>query len=157
MSRKFLVFLLVLVFYSCGLSNQKSKMYVYAFATYKSEPYTFLKQNTKAGLSYAYKHQADSIKDFYLTYAKSKDFLIDGLDTLYFTSKYYKTSDVTFKAYQKKVIQSHNRILIFEKDYGILANLAFGANYLFTKDSLPSLQNEEILKQIMLALNKIEK
>lgn len=83
--------------------------------------------------------------------------LIIDKDSFWSTSKTYKTKNYTFKIYQQKEVKSHNRSLVFNKNYGLLCNTAYGADFLFFKDSLQLAETKMIFKEILLEINKIEK
>jgi hypothetical protein len=45
--------------------------------------------------------------------------------------------------------------LVFNEKYGLLSNLAFGSDYLFTTDSISKIEKEILFKELFLQLNEV--
>ena len=104
---------------------------------------------------FEYINSKDSIKNLKIIFNPKKDFLRTDIDTFYVTKNRYNSEVLEFKMYQTKQNKSHNRTLVFNETYGLLSSLAYGAEFIFLKDSVSSNDRTIIFKEIFLDLNKI--
>ena len=116
----------------------------------------FLNIDKKASIySFDYSHPKDTIKNLSLKYDLKKEVLIYDLDTFFSIKNTFNSKSYAFKMYQTKEIKSHKSTLVFNTDYGLFATLAYGADFLFLKDSISKSDSNIIFKGIILELNKI--
>ena len=149
-----LIFLLILV-YSCT-KNSTSTINVYSFQTKDYEKLRLDIKKNGDKILYQYTSKTDSTKNLELTFNFRKNFLATKQDTFYSFRKTYTTKDYEYFYYQQINAQSHVRTLVFEEDYGLLLSSGYGADFLFVKDSLSKIEMEDIFKELILELNKID-
>jgi hypothetical protein len=97
----------------------------------------------------------EKIKNLSFRYYIKKDVLV-GKDIFFFKNKKVNYKSMDFKLYGLSVgngLVSHPRMIFFNKEYGILANAAYGASFLFLKDSISKLEREQLFNKI---ISKIE-
>ncbi|TMM31469.1 hypothetical protein FDT66_05770 [Polaribacter aestuariivivens] len=150
-----IVFISLLIF-SCKRKQVDVPIFSYSILNDSVKNFKLNINEKQATIYYEYLHQNDSIKKLYLTYNNDKDILISNLDTFHFNKKTYNSKSLQFKFYQKKEINNHNRSLVFNENYGLLANLAYGSDYLFLKDSISKTDKKLLFKALFYDLNKIE-
>jgi hypothetical protein len=152
---KFYVLVVIFVFFSCESEQNNISVFSYSL---QNESIQKLKLNTnKKGdfKIFKYQYSQDSIKSIDLKYNLDRDFLITGIDTFLVQKNTYNSKSLAFKMYQTKEVTSHNRTLVFNENYGLLASLAVGADFIFLKDSLANKDKNVIFKEIFLNLNKV--
>ena len=156
MKKIFLSTLLIsLILFSCEKKENNIPIYSYSLLTDNVKSFKLKISEKESTIGFEYLHENDSIRRLYLKYNKKNDVLISRFDTFHSSKKTYKFKKVNFKIYQRKVVQSHNRSLVFNERYGLLSNLAYGADYLFLKDSISKIDKEVLFKELFLQLNKI--
>ncbi|MDP5105983.1 MAG: hypothetical protein NWQ31_07415 [Polaribacter sp.] len=148
--------LLVLLFViSCAKEEKNIPIFGYSLHNDKIQKLK-LNRIQKNNIKYfEYINSNDSIKDLKVIFNPEKDFLLVDMDTFYVTKNRYNSKVLEFKMYQTKENKSHNRTLVFNDTYGLLASLANGADFIFLKDSVSSNDRTIIFKEIFLDLNKI--
>lgn len=150
------VFLLIIFFIiSCSRNQKDIPIYSYSLAT--DSVYRFnLNSNTEnVRTNFEYLHKKDTLRNLSIMYDNELDVLIYDSDTLKSTNRIYNSKSLKFKYYLKKGAISHQRFLVFNEKYGLLSNLAYGANYLFLKDSISKSDKELLFKKLFLQVNKI--
>ncbi|QTD37772.1 hypothetical protein JL193_00205 [Polaribacter batillariae] len=149
------VFISLLIF-SCKRKQVDIPIFSYSILNDSVKNFKLNVNEKEPIIHYEYFHQKDTIKRLFFKYNSDKDLLISNLDTFYFNKKTYNSKSLQFKFYQKKEINSHKRFLVFNKNYGLLANLAYGSDYLFLKDSISEMDKKLLFKALFYDLNKIE-
>lgn len=151
-SHLFFTFFILL---SCAKNQTDVPIFSYSLSNNKIEKLTLNSLHHKEIIAFNYLHPTDTVKNVDLRYFLEKDILMINLDTFLPTKKMYNSKSLDFKIYQTTSNITKQRSLVFHKDYGLLANLALGEDYLFLKDSLSETENKAIFKEIFLELNKI--
>ncbi|PQJ82112.1 hypothetical protein [Polaribacter glomeratus] len=154
-SIKFCLILVVCIIFSCQSEQNNISVFRYSL---QNDSIQKLKLNTNkiADLQiFKYQDSQDAIKSIDLKYNLNRDFLITDMDTFLVQENTYKSKSLEFKMYQTKKVTSHNRTLVFNENYGLLASLAVGADFIFLKDSLANKDRNIIFKEIFLNLNKV--
>lgn len=155
MKRYITIGLFMLCLVSC---QEKNAVFFLHFLNTKKVDKLVLSTKKRGNIiSYNYKNLTDSIKSIDLKYHLEKDVILMHKDTFWEISKTYTTKSYEYKMYQQKEIRSHNTTLVFHKKYGLLCSTAYGADFLFLKDSLQLKETKMIFKEVLLELNKIEK
>jgi len=151
----FCTFLMSLLFFSC--KKKEKNISIYSYSLLNDDVGNFKLNITEKGgvIGFEYLNKIDTIGRLHLTYNKKLDVLITKADTFYSTKKAYNLKEIKFKFYKRKVVKSHTRSLVFNEKYGLLSNLAFGADYLFIKDSISKIEKEVLFKGVFLKLNEI--
>lgn len=149
--------LLIVLFllFSCAQEEQNNVIFGYSLQNNEMQKLK-LNRIQKNNMTYfEYINSKDSIKDLKVIFNPEKDLLRTDMDTFYVTKNKYTSEVLEFKMYQTKQNKSHNRTLVFNETYGLLASLAYGAEFIFLKDSVSSNDRTIIFKEIFLDLNKI--
>ena len=141
--------------FSCSRKENNVSIFVYSLD--KDPVKNMFLDINKKGLVYSfdYSQTKDSINNLSLRYKPKKELLIYDLDTFFSIKNAFNSKSHEFKMYQTKEIKSHKKTLVFNTDYGLFATLAFGADFLFLKDSISKNDSNIIFKGIILELNKI--
>lgn len=147
--------LLTLFLFSCK-KETSSIVYIHSFQKTQTDKFILDIKKEKGNIYYTYSNKKDTIRDLNVVFTVN-NILISEKDTFYPIKKEYKTGDFNYKMYQQKLVKSHNRTLVFNKNYGLLSSSALGADFLILKDSLSAIKNEAIFKEIILELNRILK
>ena len=144
-----------LLVFSCSRKENNVSIFVYSLD--KDSVKKMFLDIDKKGLVYSfdYSQTKDSINNLSLRYNPKKEVLIYDLDTFFSIKNAFNSKSYEFKMYQTKEIKSHKRTLVFNTDYGLFATLAYGADFLFLKDSISKSDSNIIFKGIILELNKI--
>jgi hypothetical protein len=97
----------------------------------------------------------DSQKNISFSYHVNKDVLL--LDGAFIpTNKKFYLDDTEYKIYNysENNSNSHPRFILFRKEYGILANVAYGADFIFMKDSIIGIRDLNIFNKIISKINE---
>lgn len=154
-SLKFYSLLMVFFIFSCGRKENNITIFSYSLSHNKIQNLKLNINKSNDIFDFEYLNSKDSTRRLRLKYNLEKDVLISDFDTFLPTIKTYQSQDLVYKIYQTKVVRSHNRTLVFNKDYGLLANITYGANSVFLKYSLSKNKTDLIFKEVFLSLNKI--
>lgn len=151
MTKLYLIFILIL-FISCNDNSVTEDRYVFNVGLIKPIEQHILKLNIinkDSIIDYNYKAK-DSNKNFGFRYFLNKDILAgDGIFK-------YKKKDIVFKklkfkiyGYSESGLVSHPRFILFRKDYGIIANIAYGAEFLFLNDKIVDKNHVQLFDKII--------
>ena len=153
----FLLLFVIIFVVSCAKEENNIPIFGYSLQHNKVQKLKLIIKELDSSKEFDYVNATDSIKNIKIIYNLEKDFLLSEIDTFYVIKNIYNSKNLVFKMYQSKEIKSHNRTLVFNKDYGLLASLAIGADFIFLKDSIANIESTEVFKEIFLDLNKINK
>jgi hypothetical protein len=97
----------------------------------------------------------DSQKNISFRYDVNKDFLI-VVDSFIPSNKKFFLDDTEYKIYSdsENNSTSHPRFILFRKEYGILANVAYGADFIIMKDSIIGIRDLNIFNKILSKINE---
>lgn len=149
---------LFFVLYSC---NEKEvileKVYVHKSVskelTYKHSLLLTI-ENKDSVIDYTYLAK-DLIKNIKLRYHLKKDILVDDNVFIYTNKKILlKNKEYKIYGYSENVFVSHPRFILFRKDYGMIANVALGADFIFLKDSIVKVKDLNIFNEITSKINE---
>jgi hypothetical protein len=154
---KFIYFLLLnLCFCSCVNDGNNIPVYKYALETIKVENYILNTKNFDSILYFAYENTKDSIVGYDLNFeVQNKQLELESRIFLP-TVENYLDDGYNFKIYQRKDVDNDIRTLVFDQNYGLLASLRFGENFIFSKDSLSAQIKELTFKKIFRSVNNIK-
>ncbi len=149
------IFLLIIVFFlvSCNKKNNE-KVIVFNVVTNKNFNLSLSIKNKDTIIDYKYLSK-EKIKNLGFRYYIKKDVLV-GDDIFFLKNKKINYKNIDFKLYGLSVgngLVSLPRMIFFNKEYGILANVAYGDSFLFLKDSISKLEREQLFNKI---ISKIE-
>ena len=156
--RKILRIVLLCTLFSC---NQKEliseKLYVHQpisnELTYKHSLLLNIEDKDSV-IDYTYLAK-DSVKNLRFRYHVKKDILL--LNNVFIpTNKKFLLKDKEFKIYSdsENNSTSHPRFILFRKEYGIMANVAYGADFIFMKDSIIGIRDLNIFNKILSKINE---
>ena len=151
----FCTFFISLILFSCD--RKEVNIPIYSYSLLQDEVLNFqldISEKEKI-ISFDYFNKNDSINRLHFNYNKVTDVLISNTDTFYSTKREYNSKEIKFRFYQTKDVKSNNRSLVFNEKYGLLSNLAFGSDYLFTTDSISKIEKEILFKELFLQLNEV--
>jgi hypothetical protein len=149
----FLVALLVLN--SCGSKEENILIFKYALETKKTEKYILNTKKNDSIVHFEYRNLNDTIPLFDFNYIPDKEQLIIKSKTLRYTNENYNLDSFKFKIFQIKESDMGIRTLVFNENYGLLASIAFGENFIFSKDSITPKIKELTFKKIFRSINNL--
>ena len=151
----FCTFFISLILFSCD--RKEANIPIYSYSLLQDEVLNFQQNISKKDeiISFDYVNMNDSINRLHFNYNKVTDVLISNKDTFYSTKREYNSKEIKFRFYQTKDVKSNNRSLVFNEKYGLLSNLAFGSDYLFTTESISKIEKEILFKELFLQLNEV--
>ena len=160
--RKILQIVLLGTLFSC---NQKEliseKLYVHQFVSNELVYRHSLLLNIKdkdSVIDYTYLAKdtiKNTVNDLRFRYHINKDVLMVD-DTFIPTNKKFLLNDKEYKIYSGLEFSSTSnpRFILFRKEYGILANVAYGADFIFMKDSIIGIRDLNIFNKILSKINE---
>ena len=160
--RKILQIVLLGTLFSC---NQKEliseKLYVHQFVSNELVYRHSLLLNIKdkdSVIDYTYLAKdtiKNTVNDLRFRYHINKDVLMVD-ETFIPTNKKFLLKDKEFKiySYSENNSTSHPRFILFRKEYGIMANVAYGADFIFMKDSIIRIRDLNIFDKIISKINE---
>ena len=156
--RKILQIVLLCTLFSCDQKELISeKLYVHQFVSNElvyrhSLVLTIEPKDSVIDYSYLAK---DSQKNLSFRYHVNKDvLLVDG--AFIPSKKKFFLDDTEYKIYSdsENNSNSHPRFILFRKEHGILANVAYGADFVFMKDSVIKIKDLNIFNKILSNINE---
>jgi hypothetical protein len=147
----FLVVLLVLN--SCGRKEENTLIFKYALETNKTEKYILNTKKNDSFVHFEYRNFNDTIPLFDFNYITDKEQLIIKTKTFLYTNENFDS--FKFKIFQIKEPNTSIRTLVFNEKYGLLASVAFGENFIFSKDSITPKIKELNFKKIFRSINNL--
>jgi len=146
--------IIVLSLYSCDKKQNNIRAFKYSIIYNRLDTLELNINKKNKRINFDYEYLKDSKKNLSLKYNTKEGLLISSLDTFVSSEKIYNFKDLEFKIYKTKELRSHNRIIVFNENYGILANLAYGSDHVFLRDSLSKNEAKVIFKELIFELNK---
>ena len=153
--------ILIVLFFTLSSCNKKEiipeKLYVHKSVskelTYKHSLLLTI-ENKDSVIDYTYLAK-DSIKNLKLRYHLKKNILV-GDDAFIFTNKkiFLKNKEYKIYGYSENSLVTHPRFILYRKDYGIIANVAPGADFIFLKDSIVKIKDLNIFNKIVSKINE---
>lgn len=148
----FVIFLLV----SCSGNEENIKVYGYELGNMQLQDFKLNIVHLDNEVYFEYLHETDSIKNIRLKYKPQEDFIIIGLDTFNLQQNSYKVQQELYNLYQEEKTKSHQRTLVFNRKFGLLASLVYGKDIVFLTDSISSAEKEFIFKDLFININNTE-
>jgi hypothetical protein len=146
---------LLFLLYSCSSKEKNTLIFKYALETNKTEKYILNIQKKDASYLFEYRNLNDTILLFDFNYIKDKEQLILKSETFLSTAENYDSDSFKFKIFQIKDSTASIRTLVFNENYGLLASLGFGENFIFSKDSIAPRTKELTFKKIFRSINNL--
>lgn len=146
----YLLFVLLMV--SCAEKERNIPVFVYALEKNEVENYVLSIQSDKTIINFEYLNLKDSTNKLDLKFVIKEELLKSNFETFFPTNKTYNSNRLEFDMFRTN---DSKKRLFFNKNYGLLASLGLGENFILLKDSISSNTKELIFKELFLELNKI--
>ena len=144
--------LFVLLMVSCTEKERNIPVFVYALEKNEVEKYVLKIHRDKTIINFEYLNLKDSTNKLDFKYVIKKELLKSNFETFFPTNKTYNSKSLKFDMFRTK---ESKKTLFFNKNYGLLASLGLGENFILLKDSISLNTKELIFKELFLELNKI--
>ncbi len=149
---KIVVLVSVLFFLSCKekpLNIDSPSVFGMSIFSGKHQNYELEIKKTDSLDNYNYHHQKNVLGNLFIKYYEKEDYIDSkfGKFTMVNKSKTYR--GFLFKYYSTKKKGPKGSVIVFNKEYGIIATSAYGADFLFLKDSVSIEKNKEIFTEII--------
>ena len=160
--RKILQIVLLCTLFSCDQKELISeKLYVHQFVSNElvyrhSLVLTIEPKDSVIDYTYLAKDTIkNTVNDLRFRYHINKDVLMVD-ETFIPTNKKFLLKDKEFKiySYSENNSTSYPRFILFRKEYGIMANVAYGADFIFMKDSIIRIRDLNIFDKIISKINE---
>jgi hypothetical protein len=140
---------------SCGSEVENVLTFKYALETNKVEKYLLNTQKNDSIFYYEYRNLNDSLPLYDFDYILDKEQLQLKDKTFLSAKENYNSGSFKFKIFQIKGSNTGIRTLVFNENYGLLASVEFGENFIFSKDSLTPKIKELTFKKIFRSINNL--
>ncbi|NVK52652.1 MAG: hypothetical protein HWD85_06930 [Flavobacteriaceae bacterium] len=155
--KKIIFTFVILVFVSC--KNEKDNtIYGSSLITGRQHIYKLHLEKKDVVYNYHYKHQKDTSGSLLFRYNDKKQELNLGTRNFFKTQKTFKYNSLTFDFYQMSKSNTGGAIIVFNKEYGVLATMTFAAHFVFLDKQLSLEKNQKLFDKISAdVLNKPKK
>jgi hypothetical protein len=140
---------------SCGSEGENDLTFKYALETNKVEKYLLNTKKNDSIFYYEYRNLNDTLPLYDFDYILDKEQLQLKDKTFLYAKENYNSGSYKFKIFQIKGSNTGMRTLVFNQNYGLLASVEFGANFIFSKDSLTPKIKELTFKKIFRSINNL--
>lgn len=140
---------------SCGSKEENILIFKYALETNKTEKYVLNTQKNDSIFHFEYRNLNDTLPLFDFKYILDKEQLILKSKTFLSTEENYNSESFKFKIFQINESNAGIRTLVFNENYGLLASIEFGENFIFSKDSITPKIKELTFKKIFRSINNL--
>ena len=146
---------LLLVLNSCGSKEENILIFKYALENTEMEKYILNTKKNDSLVHFEYRNLNDTIPLFDMNYILDKEQLIMKSKTFFYTNENYNLDSFKFKIFQIKESNTSIKTLVFNQNYGLLASVEFGENFIFSKDSITPKIKELTFKKIFRSINNL--
>jgi hypothetical protein len=140
---------------SCGSEEENVLTFKYALETNKVEKYLLNTQKNDSIFQYEYRNLNDTLPLYNFDYMLDKEQLQLKDKTFLAAKENYNSGSFKFKIFQIKDSNTGIRTLVFNENYGLLASVEFGENFIFSRDSLTPKIKELTFKKIFRSINNL--
>ena len=152
---KIVLMVSVLFFLSCKekpLNIDSPTVFGMSLFSGKYQNYELEIKKTDSLDNYNYHHQKNVLGNLFIKYNEKEDYIDSkfGKFTAVNKSKTYR--GFLFNYYSTKKNGPKTSIIVFNKEYGIIATSTYGADFLFLKDSVSVEKKKEIFNDIISGL-----
>ena len=142
--------IIIFLIISCNKKYTKAEnRLIYSLQSNKVDNLLLKVENKDSIIDYKYKSK-DSIKNFGFRYYIEKDVLVgDGVFKFKGKKIFFRNKNYKIYGYSKNGLVSHPRFILFRKDYGIIANITYGAGFLFLKDTIVNENTSQLFSKII--------
>ncbi|MFQ3297189.1 MAG: hypothetical protein ACI9JT_001275 [Polaribacter sp.] len=148
--------LLTFLFTSCREKQQNILVFKYALETNKTEKYILNTQKNDSILYFEYRNLNNRLALYNLNYIVEKAQVKLKSKTFLGAEENYNFDGFKFKIFQIKEPITGIRTLVFNENYGLLASVRYGENFIFLKDSITPKIKELTFKKIFRSINNLK-
>jgi hypothetical protein len=154
--RYFYFLALILLLSSCNNNEENILIFKYALETNKVEKYILNTQKNDSILYFEYRNLKDTLPLYDLNYIVAKEQLKFKSKTFLGTQENYNSDSFIFKIFQIKEPNASSLTLVFNENYGLLASVGYGENFIFSKDAITPKIKELTFKKIFRSINNLK-
>jgi hypothetical protein len=141
---------------SCDRKEENILIFKYALETNTAEKYVLNTKKNDSILYFQYRNLKDTRSLYDLNYIVGKEQLKFQTKTFLATEENYNSESFKFNIFEIKDSNTVLRTLVFNENYGLLASIGFGENFIFSKDSLTPRIKELTFKKIFRSINNLK-
>jgi hypothetical protein len=141
---------------SCTGKEENTLIFKYALETNTAEKYVLNTKKNDSILYFQYRNLKDTRSLYDLNYIVSKEQLKLQSKTFLVTQENYNSESFKFNIFEIKDSSTVLRTLVFNENYGLLASIGFGENFIFSKDSITPKTKELTFKKIFRSINNLK-
>jgi hypothetical protein len=156
---KYTYFYLLTLFFllsSCDSKEENVLIFKYALETNSTEKYVLNTKKNDSILYFQYRNLKDTLSLYDLNYLVGKEQLKLQSKTFLATEENYSSESFKFNIFEIKESNTVLRTLVFNENYGLLASIGFGENFIFSKDSITPKIKELTFKKIFRSINNLK-
>ncbi|MFL3660571.1 MAG: hypothetical protein ACI6PN_02355 [Polaribacter sp.] len=146
---------LTLLLFSCTSKETDVAVFKYSLEGVAVESYLLNTAGNDSLMLFSYQNLKDSIPFSDVSYAYHTQELRFRGSTFSSTGTEYEFENLVFTMYQEKTSNANLVTLVFNENYGLLASLGFGENFIFSKELMIPKIKEYNFKRLFRSLNNI--
>jgi hypothetical protein len=141
---------------SCDRKEENVLIFKYALETNITEKYVLNTKKNDSIFYFQYRNLKDISSLYDLNYIFGKKQLKLQSKTFLATEENYNSESFKFKIFEIKDSNTVLRTIVFNENYGLLASIGFGENFIFSKDSISPKIKELTFKKIFRSINNLK-
>jgi hypothetical protein len=141
---------------SCDRKEENVLIFKYALETDTCEKYVLNTKKNDSIFYFQYRNLKDTGSLYDLNYIVGKEQLKLQSKTFLATEENYNSESFKFNIFEIKDSNTVLRTLVFNENYGLLASIGFGENFIFSKDSITPKIKELTFKKIFRSINNLK-
>jgi len=141
---------------SCNRKEENTLIFKYALETNTTEKYVLNTKKNDSIFYFQYRNLKDTLSLFDLDYIVGKEQLKLQSKMFLATEENYNSEGFKFNIFEIKESNTVLRTLVFNENYGLLASIGFGENFIFSKDSITPKIKELTFKKIFRSINNLK-
>jgi hypothetical protein len=141
---------------SCDRKEENVLIFKYALETDTTEKYVLNIKKNDSIFYFQYRNLNDTGSLYDLNYIVGKEQLKLQSKTFLATEENYNSESFKYNIFEIKDSNIVLRTLVFNENYGLLASIGFGENFIFSKDSITPKIKELTFKKIFRSINNLK-
>ena len=141
---------------SCDRKEENDLIFKYALETDTTEKYVLNIKKNDSIFYFQYRNLNDTGSLYDLNYIVGKEQLKLQSKTFLATEENYNSERFKYNIFEIKDSNIVLRTLVFNENYGLLASIGFGENFIFSKDSITPKIKELTFKKIFRSINNLK-
>jgi hypothetical protein len=141
---------------SCDRKEENVLIFKYALETDTTEKYVLNIKKNDSIFYFQYRNLNDTGSLYDLNYIVGKEQLKLQSKTFLATEENYNSERFKYNIFEIKDSNTVLRTLVFNENYGLLASIGFGENFIFSKDSITPKIKELTFKKIFRSINNLK-